>query len=413
MSASPQISGLHRLNARRVKPVSQITDRAKRYRANAEENRPANPKMCGYCGSRRNVGVDHIDGNESHGDTQNLMWACKSCNGTKTNIMRRARIGVLTEQYNPGRSSRTEQMRAYGNAIKVMRGEFDGDVSAALATIKGTPASVRSAYTSRTWATRKAIYGPSGRGNPGMKKNSSNALFDAAYDLGTLTPAGAVLSTASRAFQKRKNRSRRTSKSNRGRIVRAASSRGNRGKIERYILNAGTRRNPEGSAVERYEYFHGRGPEVDTVFKTEIHQHEVLSGIGKLVELEILAVNGNRKVIVSGFKGAILAQDEKGKQLYIVGGDQSVNLKDFGITQAHELEILGALTAVVYFTTKDHLMPQDGGTANYKHKFGDGKRKYEFGRKGTRFPLVGYDVRNKLLSIQGGGYDLPAEGIDG
>ena len=258
------------------------------------------------------------------------------------------------------------------------------------------------------------------------RKNSSNALFDAAYDLGTLTPAGAVLSTASKAFSRRKNRSRpnedpkggkhaprNTSKSNRGRIVRAASSRGNRGKIERYILNVGTRRNPEGTAADRYEYFHGRPAEKDTDFRETIYTHSVLSGIGKLVELEILAVNGNRKVLVSGFKDAILAQDEKGKQLYIVGGDQSVNLKDFGIKQAHELEILGALTAVVYFTTKDHLMPQDGGTANYKHKFGDGARTYKFGKKGTRFPLVGYDVRNELLSIQGGGYDLPAEGIDG
>ena len=238
------------------------------------------------------------------------------------------------------------------------------------------------------------------------RRNSSNKLFDAAYDLGTLTPAGAVLSTAGRAFS-RGNRAKRR------KAYRVGSSKGNKGKILRFVLNAGTKRNPEGTAVERYEYFHGRGPEEDTVFKTEVHTHEVLSGIGKLVELEILAINGNRKVRVSGFKGALLAQDEKGKQLYIVGGDQAVNLKDFGIKQAHELEILGALTSVVYFTTKDHLMPEDGGTANYKHKFGDGKRKYEFGRKGTRFPLVGYDVRNKLLSIQGGGYDLPAEGIDG
>ncbi len=52
------------------------------------------------------------------------------------------------------------------------------------------------------------------------------------------------------------------------------------------------------------------------------------------------------------------------------------------------LEILGALTCVVYFTTKDHLRPEDGGTANYKHKFGNGARisyQYDFGKNGTRF----------------------------
>jgi hypothetical protein len=258
------------------------------------------------------------------------------------------------------------------------------------------------------------------------KRKNSNVLFDAAYDLGTLTPAGAVISTAGKAFAKRsKNPAkfdrcvRDVKKKGKARnayaVCKAAMSKGNKGKIERFYIrtNSGSRRNPEGTAAERYEYFHGRPAATDTVFETPVHTHEVLSGIGELEMLEILAVNGNRKVEVSGFKGALLCQDEKGKQLYIVGGDQSVNLKDFGIKQEHELEILGALTAVVYFTTKDHLMPEDGGTANYKHKFGNGARTYRFGQKGTRFPLVGYDVRNKLLSIQGGGYDLPAEGIDG
>ena len=113
----------------------------------------------------------------------------------------------------------------------------------------------------------------------------------------------------------------------------------------------------------------------------------------------------------------LLAETEKGTQLYIKGGDQSVNLKDFGITDPHESEILGALLNVVYFTTKDHLIPEDGGTANYKHKFVNEKlrapRKYVFGQKGARLPMVGYDVRNKLLSIQGGTYKIVAEGIDG
>jgi hypothetical protein len=184
------------------------------------------------------------------------------------------------------------------------------------------------------------------------------------------------------------------------------------GKVERFRINLG-RRNPVESAAERYEYFHGRPPGEEFEFKTEIHRHSVLSGIGKLMELEINAIDGKRRVKLEGFKGALLAQDEKGKQLYIVGGDQGVNLADFGIKNPHEQEILGSLVNVVYFTTKDHLMPEDGGTANYKHKFGKAARFYAFGQKGSRLPLVGYDVRNKLLSIQGGGYELPAEGIDG
>ena len=197
----------------------------------------------------------------------------------------------------------------------------------------------------------------------------------------------------------------------RDREARAAKS--NCGKVQQYRLNLG-RKNPADAAAERYEYFHGRPPANETVVKTPIQRHGVLSGIGELKELVILAIAGDRQVKLEGFKGALLAETEKGTQLYIKGGDQSVSLKDFGISQAHEAEILGALLNVVYFTTKDHLQPKDGGTANYKHKFGKGRTvKYAFGKKGARLPMVGYDTRNKLLSIQGGTYKIVAEGIDG
>jgi len=150
------------------KPVHLITDRAKRYRANSPENRPGAPKRCGYCGSVRNVGVDHVNGDESDGAPKNLMWACKSCNGKKAALMKKRGIGKLTRQFNPvgskRRGSRREQLEAYGQAIKVMRGQFDGDVSAAVATIRATPQSVRSEYTSRSWPIRRERYGDSGRG---------------------------------------------------------------------------------------------------------------------------------------------------------------------------------------------------------------------------------------------------------
>lgn len=154
------------MNPQGLKPVGKITDRAKRYRANRKENRPGPPKQCGFCGSRRNVGIDHISGNESDGDRQNLMWLCKRCNTDKGIAMKRAGLGKLTRQFNPrarGSGSRKAQMKAYGDAIKVMRGKFEGDVGAAMATIRRTSAELRSAYTSRTWPVRKQIYGPSGR----------------------------------------------------------------------------------------------------------------------------------------------------------------------------------------------------------------------------------------------------------
>lgn len=145
------------------KSVHEITDRAKRYRANLKGVRPDPPKQCGFCGSTKNVGVGHIDGNESHGDHENLMWTCKRCNAIQANLFKGAGLGKRTRQYNPRRARGGAQMAEYAAAIKVMRGEFDGDPAAAMRTIRATPAAVRSAYTRRTWPTRKAIYGPSGR----------------------------------------------------------------------------------------------------------------------------------------------------------------------------------------------------------------------------------------------------------
>jgi hypothetical protein len=54
-------------------------------------------------------------------------------------------------------------MSEYAAAIKVMRGDWPGDVAKAVATIRATPASTRSAYTAKTWPTRRALYGSSGR----------------------------------------------------------------------------------------------------------------------------------------------------------------------------------------------------------------------------------------------------------
>jgi hypothetical protein len=147
------------------KPVEQISDRAKRYRAQHPDVRPLPPKQCGFCGSKRSVIPHHILGDESDGSADNLMWACKSCNGKVGHKMRKNGIGKLTRQYNPprARGGRREQMKAYGDAIKVMRGDFDGDVGRAVATIRSTPRDIRSAFTARSWPVRKQKYGPSGR----------------------------------------------------------------------------------------------------------------------------------------------------------------------------------------------------------------------------------------------------------
>jgi hypothetical protein len=182
------------------------------------------------------------------------------------------------------------------------------------------------------------------------------------------------------------------------------------------------RANPIESARERYARFHGRASGEDLQIRTPIHEHSVLAALGYLRKLVVITVGAGHKVTISNFgkskTGApcILAMNEDATQLFIDGGDQSVNLSDFGIFEPyHERETLGRVEYVYYFTTKDHLAPEDGGEATYKHKFGGvreiktarGKRK----RVRSALPDLIYDVRNKLLEFSGGGYTIPDEGI--
>jgi hypothetical protein len=162
----------------------------------------------------------------------------------------------------------------------------------------------------------------------------------------------------------------------------------------------GYRKNPETGAAETYRYFHGRDPEKYTDVETPVKYHGTLSGVGKL---EKIRIKNGRFDVTLGFNGTLLAQNEKRTQLFIVGGDQGVKLEDFGIKVPHENELLGYWTDVWYHTVKDHL-GDEGGDATYHHKFS---------KRSGGYPLIAYDVRNKLMHVVGGGYTLPAEGIDG
>lgn len=159
------------------------------------------------------------------------------------------------------------------------------------------------------------------------------------------------------------------------------------------------------AAAAASEEFHGTPAHEVFKVKTEIFEHSKLGDVGELIQLEIKPVDGGRIVDLSGFEGARLARSPKGynDQLYIEGGDQAVDLEQFGIEDPHEFETLGVAHAVTYYTVKHHLSKKDGGEANYRHKFGD---------NGGVGPDVIYDVQNKLLSFSGGTYKIPAEGID-
>lgn len=197
------------------------------------------------------------------------------------------------------------------------------------------------------------------------------------------------------------------------RCVKAVEKRGGAANAYAVCTAAGTRgkpkkngkRNPSeyAAAVESSEEFHGTDAHEQFEVKTKIFEHETLSDLGELVSMDILSTNGG-VVHLSEFQGARLAQSPKGFpfQLFIEGGDQEVDLSDFDIEVPHEIEVLGKLKSIKYYTDKKHL-GRDGGLANYKHKLGETSGKV---------PHVIYDVMNKTLSIAGGAYTILPEGID-
>jgi hypothetical protein len=86
---------------RRSNPVAgEVTDRAHRYRA---QKNVTGPRVCVLCGSRRNIDVMHLDGNESNDEPKNLAYGCRSCNATLGAAFKRAGMGRPTKQYNPAR----------------------------------------------------------------------------------------------------------------------------------------------------------------------------------------------------------------------------------------------------------------------------------------------------------------------
>ena len=159
------------------------------------------------------------------------------------------------------------------------------------------------------------------------------------------------------------------------------------------------KRNPALESAEAYKGFHGREPDELIEVRETIHFHKNLAGAGKLEKLVVQPHKKLFTVSLSGFKGAVLCFNEKRTQLFIRGGDQSVDLKQFGVKVFHEIEVLGDVRVVEYFTTKDHL-GSEGGTATYVHKFN------------KPYPTLIYHTIDKRLEFAGGGYDVPDEGID-
>ena len=257
---------------------------------------------------------------------------------------------------------------------------------AAKELIEKTPAAKRAKFMKRNAGNDSSVRSPTSTSSDVRSPTSTKTATHASGNVTVTGGAGAGANTRVVIHKKNKGHRRRpTSKKS----------------LQVRKRNPPKRRNPTDEAAEAYREFHGKDPETEIIVDTPVHFHSVLAGMGKLEFLDVKRdVDGGVTTINFG-KGVYLSENEKKTQLYIRGGDQSVNLRDFGISGPHEIEVLGEISKVGYFTEKKHLVAKDGGKAVYVHKFQSPR------------PMLIYDVRNRLLSVAGGGYSIPSEGIDG
>jgi hypothetical protein len=194
-------------------------------------------------------------------------------------------------------------------------------------------------------------------------------------------------------------------------------TKGTRSYVRRYeardafVEGFNSKKNPADAAAEAFEDFHGHASEEVVTVTKKIHRHDHLAAAGELRRIKVDGIDGYRHTI-GGLDGAILAFNEARNQLFIEGGDQSLNLNDWGIRKPHEVETLGKVTELDYFTTKTHL-GKEGGTAVYNHRL---RTTNQDGRHVVvtiaRYPDLIYRVLDQQLEFSGGSYIIRAEGID-
>jgi hypothetical protein len=134
-----------------MRPASQISDRAKRYRAH--RNPPPGPRICNFCADDRSIDIDHISGNEADDEDDNKMWLCRSCNTSKGVQQARARVGLRTVQFNPQKSA--PAFSEFRTAAAILTGKAPGNVARATEVIRSTSPARRRQFAQRIARQRR------------------------------------------------------------------------------------------------------------------------------------------------------------------------------------------------------------------------------------------------------------------
>lgn len=163
--------------------------------------------------------------------------------------------------------------------------------------------------------------------------------------------------------------------------------------------------NPAAPAAVMFEAFTGEPSEHETIVEETVHDHGHLADIAQLVGFSLRGVKGRLQF---PDRETRLALNETGTQLYVRGGDQSINLTEFNrittrpVDPRKESVVLGDVVAVYYRAAKPFLGGEHTKSGLYGHKF-----------KPTALPVLVYDTRSKLLALAGGVYYVKPRDYDG
>lgn len=163
------------------------------------------------------------------------------------------------------------------------------------------------------------------------------------------------------------------------------------------------RRNQEESmqaAAEKFTEFHGKPP--NRIIEYEIddtHYPDKFAEMGRLKELRFDLDTANRDFPLRGFGACQAVCTPDGRNIYFLGGDQSVSLDDLNIASDKDIIELGPCTFIEYHTVKGF---HDFEPTDYWHRFGETNHIQ---------PVLAYDRLNRSLFLIGGDYEVRPEGI--
>jgi hypothetical protein len=178
------------------------------------------------------------------------------------------------------------------------------------------------------------------------------------------------------------------------------------GKKKRRVSNpAGTQSDSLNLASQVSEGFHQRPVKEIIDQEDELFIHTALAKLGDMVSIKVKLITGGVAEIQFDPNTAtcpMLCSDPEARQLYLEGGDQSVNLSDMGFDGAmadKDKVKLGTITEITYRTEKSF---DNFEQVDYFHKLGE--------ESGVKPDLI-YDTHNEYLMIVGGDYTIEDRGI--